>query len=103
MRYNTERDAQAVRRSLLTTANAIRRSRTLEEQRAIARRGEHPFRGTWWPKWIEWKPTDPVASIMTRWSGARARFYGAIGGQSRSAVKVQASRANGRRHRARTL
>lgn len=88
--------------SLRTTARIIRRSRTLAQQQAIARRRESPATGNWWPWWKEWDHmTDPIASIMTRWSGARARHWGRIGGQSRSLAKAQAARANGRRHRAR--
>ena len=100
----TDQQAKTLGRSLLTTANAIRRSRTLAQQQAIARRGENPATGNWWPAWKEWTHmTDPVARIMSRWSGARAAYWGRIGGQSRSLAKAQAARGNGTRarHRAR--
>jgi len=87
---------------LYTTAKTIRRNRTLDQQRALARQGENPATGGWWPAWKEWTHmTDPVRSIMARWSGERARHWGRIGGQSRSLAKAQAARRNGRRNRAR--
>ena len=89
--------------SLRTTARIIRTTRTLEQQQAIARRGENPMTGNWWPSWKPWHgTTDPVRRIMSRFTGARAAFWGRIGGQSRSAAKVTASRQNGRKHTARS-
>lgn len=86
--------------SLQTTARAIRRARPLAIQRQIAASGEHPLRGTWWPKWKPWTHmTDPVRAILTRFTkgphgtGARA---GRIGGKSRSLAKATAARVNGR-------
>jgi hypothetical protein len=100
MRYNRDQQAQRLSRDLRTTARAIRRSRTLEQQQAIARRGEHPLTGSWWPRWKEWThATDIIRSIMTRFTsgphgtGARA---GRIGGRSRSLAKATAARRNGR-------
>ena len=85
--------------SLQTTARAIRRSRPLSVQKAIAARGENPMTGNWWPFWKEWHgTTDPVARIMSRWSGARARYYGRLGGLSRSLAKAHAARVTGRRY-----
>jgi hypothetical protein len=82
---------------LLTTARTIRRNRTLDQQRALARQGENPATGNWWPWWREWTHmTDPVASILTRFTNG-PHGTGARAGRVINARKKASSPVNGRK------
>ena len=86
---------------LQTTAKSIRRNRPLSVQKQLARNGENPATGKWWPYWKPWTHmTDRVRSIMSRFSkgpnGTGAR-WGKVGGKAKSAAKTLAARQNGRK------
>jgi hypothetical protein len=88
---------------LMRTAKEIRRARPLKVQQQIARSGENPMTGRWWPRWKPWThTTDMIASIMSRFtkgpngSGARAARA-----QRGNASRRTASRQNARRPRPR--
>jgi hypothetical protein len=92
--------------SLSSEAQQIRRRRTLWQQQQLAQNGEHPIRGTFWPRWVPYDHVPSMmASILTRFTkgphGTGAR-WGKVGGKSRSFRKVTAARQNGRRHTARS-
>jgi hypothetical protein len=87
-------------RALQTTAREVRRSRSLVQQQAIARSGENPRTGAWWPSWVTWEHmTDPVRAILTRFNkrDGRAQFWGKVGGQAKSPAKTAAARQNARK------
>jgi hypothetical protein len=88
-----DRTAKILHRDLLTTARAIRRSRPLSDQKAIARGGRSPATGNWYPSWIPWeRMTDPVRAIMTRYTSTTGR----AAGRKTSPAKKASSPVNGR-------
>ena len=78
----------------------IKAARPLHQLQSEALQGKNPVTGRWWPRWREWKPTDRIRQIMSRFTkgphGSGAR-WGRVGGRSRSARKVTTARQNGRK------
>ncbi len=69
----------------------IRESRSLREQQQIAASGTNPRTGRWWPRWREWKPTERIRAIFSRFTSTTGR----AAGMRRSYAKAAACRQNG--------
>jgi hypothetical protein len=69
----------------------IRESRSLREQKQIAASGQNPMTGRWWPRWREWKPTERIRMIFSRFTSTTGR----AAGMRRSYAKTVSCRQNG--------
>jgi len=84
-------------RALTSEVKRIREARPLSEQRRIAASGQNPITGRWWPFWKEWKPTQTIRMIFSRFTSATGR----LAGMKRSPAKTAAVRENARQPRPR--
>jgi hypothetical protein len=98
---STWQDMKREQRALRSEVIRIRESRSMSEQRAIARSGRHPIRDTWWPAWKEWTHIpNMMRSIMTRFTSG-PMGTGRMHGLKRTSAKTLAARENARQPRPR--